>query len=62
MNRLLYFIGCLSVLSGVSIILYLRIIGIDLTECQLLIKYVGYWALSVLIIILGILLVETYKI
>ena len=54
MNRLVEMLGYISIISGIAIIITLRIVGIDLTEGQLLIKYAHYWVLSVALVIGGI--------
>jgi len=54
MDRLIIILGYIFIISGIVIIITLRIIGIDLTEGQLLIKYAHYWVLSVALVIGGI--------
>ena len=54
MDKLIIILGYISIISGIAIIITLRIVGIDLTEGQLLIRYAHYWVLSVGLVTGGI--------
>jgi len=54
----LRFIGYFFVLSGIALIVYLRILGIDMTEVRLLITFAPYWVLSVGLLVGGFYIVR----
>lgn len=46
-NRILKWIGLLVIALGIAIIVFLRIVGIDLTEGQLFIQYLPWWITAI---------------
>jgi len=52
-GKALRFAGYFFVLSGIALIVYLRILGIDMTEGRLLITFAPYWVLSIGLLVSG---------